>query len=228
MSTKKFPCKIEEIPVVGELVVGSAEKDINDFNGYSPLFTIDYLSSLRSKIEVCKELVKSFVITKELKAVTQQLDYKTKNFRITLNILERYLKIGSYELDVEVKDVGLRGVRMNITKGNIEGLMYNMRTSLVTVKRNLPALETQGLKPSFIDEIEAQLNEINSLNEKQNELTSKCYRLITDNMGKFSDLWNSIRLILNTAKVIYRGVDEVKLKDYYTFSQLKKRINAKF
>jgi vacuolar-type H+-ATPase subunit D/Vma8 len=226
MSTKIFSCKIEDIPVLGEFIVNSAEKDIDDFNSYSPLFTIDYLATVRSKIDVCKELVKSSVVAKELKSVTRKLYEESNNLRIKVNSLEGYLKLGSENLDIAVKDTGIKTVRANISKHNIEGLVANMQTTMVAVKRNLPALEAQGLKQTLIDEIETKVREINSLNEKQNGLISKRNRLTDTNIEKFNDLWNSLKPILNAAKAIYRGVDEVKLKDY-TVTQLKKRINAK-
>jgi hypothetical protein len=225
MSTKIFSCKIEELPVIGEFVVNSVEKDINDFSSYSPVFTINYLAVVRSKIDVCKELVKSSVVTKELKSVTQKLYDKSNNLRVKLNTLEGYLKLGGKKLDVAVKDIGLKSVRRDISKSNIEGLISNMQTALVAVKRNLPVLEAQGLKQTLIDEIETQIREISSLNEEQNALISKRNRLTDENIEKFNDLWNSLKPIFDTAKAIYRGTDKVKLKDY-TVVQLRKRINA--
>jgi hypothetical protein len=78
----------------------------------------------------------------------------------------------------------------------------------------------------LIDEIETQLREINSLNEKHNKLISKRNRLTGENVEKFNDLWNSLKPIFDTAKAIYQGADKVKLKNY-TIAQLMKRINAK-
>jgi hypothetical protein len=225
MSNRIFSCKIEDVPVIGEFVVSSAEKDIADFNGYSPVFTIDYLAMVRSNIDVCRELVKSSVVSKELKSVTRKLYGESGNLRVKLNYLEGYLKLGVENLDVSVKDTGIKNIRADIARHNIEGLVANMQPALTAVKRNLPALEAQGLKQTLIDEIEVHIREISSLNEKQNELMSRRNRLTEANVKKFNDLWNSLKPILNAAKAIYRGVDEVKLKDY-TIAQLKKRINA--
>jgi hypothetical protein len=215
---------LEEIPVLGEFVVNSAEKDINDFNSYSPGFTVDYLVPIKTKIDNCKELIKSSIIAKELKATTRQLYDKTKDLRGKLNALEGYLKLGADGLDIAVKDFNLKNVRLAITRCNIEGVVSNMNTALVVVKRNQPVLETKGLKPELIAGIETQLQEINSLNEKQNELTSKRNRLTDANIEKFNDLWSSLHPILNAAKAIY-SEDKAKLKDY-TVTQLLKRMNA--
>jgi hypothetical protein len=227
MSTKKFPCRIEEIPVLGECVVSSAEKDINDFNSYSPLFSFEYFSMVRSKIEICKTLLaRSSTVAGEVNGVTQQLCDKGKDFRTALNVLDKYLQLDKDKLDVAIEDVGLKNVRVDTRKGNIEKFMSNVKISLVAVKRNLRVLEAQGMKPAFFKEIETQLQEINSLTKKQSELINKHDMLIAENTGKFNDLWNTIRAILNAAKAIYRDVDEVKMKDY-TFTQLKRRIKAK-
>jgi hypothetical protein len=226
MNTKKFRCKIEEVPVLGEFIVNSAEKDINDFNNYSTVFTINYLATIRAKIEVCNELIQSSIVTKELKSVTRQLYDKSMKLRVKLNALEGYLKLGADNLDIAVKDIDLKSVRSDISRHNIEGLILNMKTVLNVVKRNQAVLEMQGLKPKLVEQIENQLQEINSLNEKQNEFISKRNRLTDANIEKFNDLWKSLQSILNTAKAIYKGIDEVKLKDY-TITVLKKRVNAK-
>jgi hypothetical protein len=216
---------MEDVPVIGEFIVSSAERDIKDFNGYSAMFTIDYFATVRSKIEVCRELIKSTTVSKELKDVTHQLHEKSRTLRIKLNALEGYLKLGAEKLDIAVEDVGLKNIRKDISRGNIEVLLSNIRASLVIMKRNLPALKAQGLKQPLIADMEAYLQEINALNEKRNALISKRNRLSVENTGKFNDLWNMLRLIMNTAKAIYRDVDEVKLEDY-TVAKLKHRISV--
>ncbi|MDR3245769.1 MAG: hypothetical protein LBT50_04985 [Prevotellaceae bacterium] len=225
MTTKKFPCKIEELPTIGEFILECVRKDFADFSSYSFLFTPEYPEIIQKKIVTCKELVASSTVAKELKAVTQQLYDKSKQLRIQMNVLEGYLKIGAKEMDILLEDVGLKSVRHNITHKNTEGLILNVQKALTAVKRNLPALTATGLKPELIGDIEKQMQTIDALNVKQNNLISERSRLTKANIELFNDLWDSLRPILATAKALYRGVDEVKLKDY-TMLQLKKRINA--
>jgi hypothetical protein len=225
MNSKKFPCKLENVPLMGELIIGSAERDIDDFCDYSTLFNTGYFETVKSKIEVCKELVEASTVTKELKFATNLLYDKSVNFRSAVSVLEDYLKLSADKLDVNVKNIGLKYVRTDITRRNIEGLLAHMQTSLVAVIRNLPVLEAHGLKQTLLDSIDAQLKEIGELNERRNALISKRNNLTVENIEKFSDLWNSLKLIMNVARTIYQGVDDVKLKDY-TVAQLKKRINA--
>jgi capsular polysaccharide biosynthesis protein len=96
---------------------------------------------------------------------------------------------------------------------------------LSTVKRNQSVLETKGLRPELITDIENQIAEISALNVKQNDLMNDRNRLTKQNIEMFNDLWESLQPIIKTAKAIYRGVDDVKLKDY-TVAQLMKRLNA--
>jgi hypothetical protein len=225
MKDKKFPFKIEELVPISEFLLNNANKDLNDFSKYSLVFTAEYLALIRQKANACKDVISSSTLTKELKFVTQQLYSKSKNLRIKINALEGYLKLGADDLDIMVEDAGLKSVRNNIVNKNTEGLVLNLKKMLTVVKRNQLVLEAKGMKPELISEIESQTQEINALNIKQNDITSDRNRLTKQNIGQFNDLWNSLQPILKTAKAIYRGVDDVKLKDY-TILQLRKRINA--
>jgi hypothetical protein len=222
---KKFQCKIEDLPVMGEFLLNSVKEDLNDFINFSSVFTPDYLTSVETKINSCKELISSSVVAKELKAVTGQLYEKSKGLRVKLNALEGYLKLGNGELDVSVESMGLKNVRNDISRSNIESLMFNIHNLLAAVKRNQSVLEAKGLKQELIDGIESQTSEINVLNTRQNSLISNRNRLTKQNIEQFNDLWDSLQPILKTAQAIYRGVDSTKLKDY-TVAQLMRRINA--
>jgi hypothetical protein len=223
MNTRNFPCKIEHIPTIGELIVDNAEKDIDDFNAYSSVFTADYFATIRAKIEICKELTNPSKIYRKQETIARQLYNETKGLRLNLNALERYLKrVDPYRLDFELKDAGLKNIRLDIARSNIERLLVNMNPLLTMAKRNLPVLD--GLKRTLIDEMEVQLQTIETLNIAQNTLAFKRNKLKPENAGRINDLWNSIKLIMAAARAIYRGCDEEKLKGY-TIAQLKKLIS---
>ncbi|MDR1886597.1 MAG: hypothetical protein LBQ70_01665, partial [Prevotellaceae bacterium] len=182
MINKTFSCKIEDLPVIGEFLLGSLTKDLSDFSAYSPMFTADYPASIRVKIDACKNLISSSTITRELKATTQALYGKSKNLRGKLNTLEGYLKLAGQELDVAVDDTGLKSVRNDISRHNTEGLELNLRRMLTAVKRNMEVLTAKGLRRELIDEIEVRLEEIGELNVKQNVQTSERNRLTQSNI----------------------------------------------
>lgn len=226
MTKQLFPCRVEELPIIGGFIVSNAEKDLADFSSFSPLFTSEYLDGIKKKVSDCQKIMSSSVVTKELKAVTEKLTDTYNNIlRIALNQLEGYLNLAGKELDIATKDFGLKAVRSSIANGNVEGIIANMQKVIVPVKRNEAVLSSKGMSAELTDKLEEITKEINALNLKQNELMSDRSRLTDENLNLFNDLWESLQPILKTGQALYKGIDPVKLKDY-TVSQLIKRVNA--
>jgi hypothetical protein len=222
---KNFYYKVEDLPVIGRFILNSLKNDINDFNHFSPMFNPNYIKIMETKVNSCSKVVKSSFISKRLKKVTQDLYYKSTILHLKLNTLEGYFKRGSDHLDIPIEDVGLKSVKNDIVRHHTERLLLNMQKIMATVKRNQSILEAKGLKPKLIKEIESQMNEIKDLNIIQNTMISNRNKLIEENIEMFNDLWESLQPILKTAKTIYYGEDETKLKEY-TVTQLIKRIDA--
>jgi hypothetical protein len=61
-----------------------------------------------------------------------------------------------------------------------------------------------------------------NLNETQNGKVSERSRLSDGNIKEFNRLWNLIELVTISARAMYRGVDDVKLKDYTISNLIKK------
>jgi hypothetical protein len=225
MKTKKmFRCKFEELPVIGEMVVGNARRDIAGFGSFSSIFTPSYFDGIDLKILNCRKKIRSWVVMQELKTTTDTLGIKTRQLRVMLNLLEGYIKLSAGELDVKGSDMGLSIVRRAISRGNTEAVIMNMANLLAAVRRNESALEIHGMKPQLIDDIATQTEDINALNIKQSEQESIRNRLTEENTDMFNDLWKALLPLFETGKALYKGVDEAKLKDY-TLTQLLKRIS---
>ena len=158
--------------------------------------------------------------------LTEKLYANCADLRIPLNQLEGYLNLSAKDLDIAVKDFRLKGVRADITNGNVEGVIANTQKVLVHVTRNQTVLTAVGMTGNFVAGMETRIAEINNLNLNQNELISKRGRLSDENMTLFNDLWESLQSILKTGRALYKGVNPVKLKDY-TMSQLEKRVHRK-
>lgn len=225
MSKRLFSFKIEELVVIAAVILASVRKDIADFAAFSSVFTVEFLDAIAAKIEACKNLIAVSSIAKELKLKTKEVDEKSAAFRTKLNALEAYFKFAADQLDIQVSDVGIKSVRLNISSGNTEGVVSGLRMVLANVKRNKAALEAKGMKPEFLTAFEAEINGIEELNNKQVLLKNEMSRHADVNMDIYNELWNDICVITDGAKAIYRGVDDVKLKDY-NISLLRKRINA--
>lgn len=225
MEKRKFSFKVEELVVIAAVILVSVRKDIADFAAFSSVFTLDFLDAIDAKIENCKNLISASDIAKELKMITKSVNDKSIALRTKLNALETYFKYASDELDIQVADAGIKPARENISNGNTEGVVNTARTVLAVAKRNQAKLQDKGMKPEFLTAFETEINEIEQLNNRQVTLKNEISRQADANTGTYNDLWSNISVITDAAKAIYRGVDDVKLKDY-NITLLRKRINA--
>jgi hypothetical protein len=225
MAKQLFPCKVEELPVIGEFLVKSAHRDLGDFTSFSPLFTAEYLADIEQKVAMCRSTVSGSVAAKELKTTTERLTEKCEGLRTSLNKLEGYLQLGGKQLSMAVSDFGLKEVRSAIGRGNVEGVLAQLQGLLERVARDTAALTAVGMPAELVAELSAAQEEVNNLNLRQNELIGERGRLSDESQRLFNDLWESLQMLLKTAQAMYRGANAVKLKDY-TVAELLRRING--
>ena len=224
MEEKKFNCKMEDVPVITGFALTSMENDKVDFLAFSPMFADPFMDNVRSKRIVCIELVKSKDVVKQQKAITQQISVKLNELRVSLHPVEGYLKLAGDSLDIQLADFGLNDLRNDISKENVEGVISESQSFVTNLKRNEAVLQTKGLKTEMITDITDLVAEIALLNQQQNNLKNKRSRVASDNLKDFNELWDMLTSILNAGRAMYRGVDNVKLKEY-TLSNLLKRVH---
>jgi hypothetical protein len=148
-----FHCSISDLPVIGEFLLESLSRDVNDFSAYSPLFTTSYSDGVRAKITTCRGLTRAWTFIRELKTVTKKLYADIDALRVLLNPVEGYVKLAAASLDVAVADVGLKEVRKSIGNSNAETLVPAVAELLSTLRRNLAALQAVGLQASQLNAI---------------------------------------------------------------------------
>jgi len=225
MTTKKFSCKAEEATAIAGFVAESLSEDMTDFQGYSSDFSPAYVQQILSKRKVCLELEKANITTQKLKKVTETLVAEEQQLRLQLNHVEGYLSRAKDGLDIAPESFGLHSLRDATSRGNDEGIISGLQTVLTNIKRNVVPLQAKGLKQELIDTITASHDTIDQLNNQQNKLTDERNAATAANMGDYNELWDLIAPVLETGRLLYRGVDEVKLKKY-TLALLIKRVNA--
>jgi Fe-S cluster assembly ATPase SufC len=121
--------------------------------------------------------------------------------------------------------MGFKEVRLKINKGDVEGAISFGRELVKNLERNHLALQSVGMPLQMPAELATLVQEIFDLNADQNSKMSDRGETSDGNMAVYNEFWEIISTILVTAKALYRGVDEVKLKNY-TMTQLIKRVNA--
>lgn len=223
MEEKKFNCKKEVIPVIAGFVLESLDKDFADFANYSTVFTKEFIAGVRVKQAACYTLTSATNVVKLQKVMTGKIIDQSGKLRLTLNKVEGYLKLARKDLDIAVKDFGLRSIRRSISVANLEGLILNVHNFIATVQRNEAALVAKGMKPELLTTLSEEVAEIETLNTNQNVKKNERSRVSVDNIKVYNDLWEDLNIILQAGRAIYRGVDNVKLKEY-TMSYLLKRV----
>lgn len=223
MEKKKFNCKMQDIPVMIGFLATSLERDKADFISFSPLYADPFLANLRDKQNKCYEIVKAADVLKHQKVVTTQIDTTLNQVRILLNKTEAYLKLSKKNLDIEIDDFGVKATRAGIAKYDIEKTISEGRSLVNNLKRNATTLNTVGLKQTGIDEVATVINDLNTLNEKHNALTNDYSRAADDNNALLNEAWELKKMICSTGRALYKGIDDVKLKEY-TLSNLQKRV----
>jgi oligoribonuclease (3'-5' exoribonuclease) len=76
-----------------------------------------------------------------------------------------------------------------------------------------------------VDELSLLAKEMDALNTTQSSKLSERMRLTDANIKELNELWEMLVPVFDAAKGMYKGVDEVKLKDY-TISHLVKRVHT--
>ncbi len=224
MEEKKFNCKMEDVAVIAGFVLESMERDMVDFVKFSPIFSDTYVSNVRTKQIECNQIMKSGDVLKFQKVVKTQLDAKLGDLRLNLNQVEGYLKMADDTLDIQLSDFGLKAIRTAIGDGNVEKVLSDGRSLIANLKRNESALQAKGLSAETLGGLTALVTGIDELNTNHNSKKNERSRTADDSIKIFNELWDNTSTILDAGRALYRGVDEVKLREY-TMTNLQKRVH---
>ncbi|MEI7676111.1 MAG: hypothetical protein WCJ03_04965 [Bacteroidales bacterium] len=226
MSDKEFNCKQEDVPAISGIVALNYLRDIAEFNGFSSEFTEQLVAEITAKRTACLEMTKSSEVIEQQKSVTQQIVDKIAELRIKLNKLEGYLDLADKTLDLPIAAFGIATLRENVRDKNIEGIVFQGNTTLTMITRNAPQLAAKGMKADFTPALKALIDELDSLKIAQKGKKSERAHTAESNIVELNELWALVTKILKAAQAIYRGENDLKLKDY-TMSHLKKQIRPK-
>jgi hypothetical protein len=219
----KLPLKIETVPVVGDFLKVSLERDMADFSAYSSKFNNNYVGDLSIKIRAAHDVVSGKIYTKELAKTTSELKDTMLGVRPILNKIEGYVKMSGKQLTTTVSGFGISAVRSSLNKGNAEGLIQTIGDVLHNIDVNRAVLSEQGLNKETEVALHDLRDKITNLNNLQNQIISQRAIAVKENEAIFDDLCTTIKEILTVGQSLYKGVDKARIKDY-TLSNLKKRV----
>lgn len=217
--------RIEELPILSEMVARSLERDLADFSAYSPDFNAAYLEAFKVKITAVEELINPKSMLAEQKVITERLYANMESLRDPLNRLEGYVKRAKDQLTMASKDFGIVQVRRNLGKKDVETVLAGLKVLMQNIQANLNALKPKGFTDEALALIEKLSKEIKVDSLDQQSKINARRQMIADNAKTLNDLFNQIRDVLETGKILYKRRQPLKLEDY-TLTKLRRSIRS--
>jgi hypothetical protein len=226
MATRIFDCKSEEVPVIGGFILFPLKRDINDFSAFLPkVFSNDYVVNLERKIDEVNNLLNPQSETVELKNTTNRLHLTMDGLIEPIDQVAGYIKFTKGAVPISVKDFGLTALKQRIHSKDAEGVLKNLHTVTENIEKYRPQLVEQGLNDNTVARFTQALAAIEADNQRQFEIITKRKTIVENNVAIINDLYKTIIEVCNVGKAIYKGKDELKVKNY-TFRELKKKVRV--
>lgn len=213
------------MPAVAEFLSASFNRDLLLFKDYSNDFDATYATNLTNQINTVNDVVYPKALTKEGKLVTARIAANIERLKVLNNLLESYVKRAGSTLTVAPADFGCRDLRKKLKKGDVEGVITDLRTVVRNTETNLAALTAKGLKEATRTELAALPNTLTADNTLQNTNLQARNKLVNENKALFDALYDTMRDVCETGKVIHKttsGTPE-RVADY-TIATLLKRV----
>ena len=229
MTERKFNLRIEEMPVISRFLLHSFERDLADFQAYSPDFNEAYRADFESKVEAVEAVVNPKTLIGELKKITHDLYATIDSLRPVMNRLEGYVQRATPEaLTLLPEDFGIKPVRAKITSKDQEGLLETLKVVVANIDANLTELQARGWDDTQDTELREKQAQIKAANEAQEIKLSERKAMVQDNMETLNALWVLMQDVADTGRVrLYKFDNPQKAADY-TFTKLKKKVRQDY
>ena len=216
-------CRMEEVPVIGDMALTSAERDQQHIVTFVPDFTPAFFASIRAKQTAIENMVQPGKMTAERKAITTALYANMDEVKEKLTMLEIQISRAK-GLTVDADSFNLSDIRKNISSRNAEGVMQSMRYTFALVDDNFDALKLKGMTDGQKAYFATKIEQIKDQNALQASLASNRRSLTQENINTINAYWAEIMDVMNTCKLVYKG-NAAKTKDY-TFTALRQQVRA--
>lgn len=220
---RDYNCKDDELPRICKATVANARRDQQDFEAYSPKFTMTYLDGFGVRIEDVNRIIEPRAETAQLAALTQQLYETMDTLGGPLNRLAGYLKMGNGNLKITAAQYGINDLRKAIKRRDVESVIKMLYLVNVNNTRYAEVLKGHGLTDSLMKVFTEASIALDKDKQQSIEIRSSRKAIVQNNVGLFNELNDQLTELLYVGKILYKGVDEAKKRDY-TFTELKKLV----
>jgi len=217
--------RVEEYHLVGAVTLKEFHADLNDFVDFSADYDDPFETNFTTAVANATGIATSKFYISELSALTDKLEKEVGLIYRKLNFLERYIKLAKNNLSKKPNLFGIKAVRNQARKGNIEGLVIAFANLFanVEVAADFAAIKAKGLTDASYTELKDLANKISQDNITQEFYKTEKATAIEANWVVFDGLLNIIKDVQETGKTLYKGVSKAKT-DAYTMSVLLDRV----
>ena len=223
ITPRSYSCKDEELAIVCRYSVINLKRDLADFTSYSPKFSDEYVTGYEAKISMAEELVSPQSETAEMKKITDHLSSSMANLLTLVNHLGGYLEMANGSINLSAADFGLSDLRKGINSRDPEKVIDRLKDVNQKVVKYKADLAAQGFTDALQEKLTNAYTVLNADRQAQYQILSNRKVLVQTNIGTLNELYSQLTEVLNIGKILYKGVNPAKQKEY-TFTELKKRV----
>lgn len=220
---RSYNCKDEELPMIGQLLFLSFQRDLAEFSAFSPKFGESYVADIEAKLTTVSELVEPKAETLAKKLITTQLYEIIDGLLQPINSLSAYLSLAKV-LKISTAEFGLTALRKACIKHDVEGVLNDINFVLVNVNAHKTILVAQGLKEELITVLSTSAGTLTNLKKEQYSLLTNRKSIVQDNLLVLNGYYNQLTEICTVGKALYKSINPAKVKEY-TFTEIKKQVS---
>jgi hypothetical protein len=194
-----FSVRTEEYAPLGDFLMASFVRDQSAIAVLFPKLNAVYVTAFQDKLVVVKKLESTLKLTEAEKKATVQLYAEAEAVNTELNVLSAYFD------DAGLPTEAISGLKKNLTKGNIEGALLQMKDVQQFAEANQAALEAEGMDSGYPAELEGHQVSMAEKNGLQNSFLNARKTLVDANKGDYKALYAYISNVAKKGKLIFDG-----------------------
>jgi hypothetical protein len=222
MEPKKFPFRIDQLPVFGGYIHTSLVRDEANFAPYLKYIT-PFPANYLTELGLVEEAISPVIYIREMKVITFNIITGSYGLRSLINNVEIFANSAGSLLSVLPKDMGMSEVRDAINRDDVPALLLAGKNLNTNIANNSTVLIGVGFLLVAQEALVAAFLTIKTNNDLQNSMRSTRSGATAGNMILFNNFWNNFMSpTRTTGALIFKISDAAKYKDY-VIAQMKAR-----
>lgn len=212
--------RLEELPVVADLLLQLMNRDRHYFASFSSEFNDAYIADVQTQILRIQDLISAQIISAEKSKLTGLRYQLMGEIMYILDRIDAYVRRASDQLHVHADDFGIREAKQDLKRKNVEGSLMRIKEVEQNISLNLQALQIKGYKIELGEELLESTEKMAEMNLLKVEMISRRKQLVIQNHTQYQLLWNYILEISDIGKLVMR-LEQAKANEYKFCNLLK-------